>query len=76
MPGNFAMAASKIQISPELVAEGKRLYEETLTPVAVAALKKWRGFWGGSEGALGIEPAARHTLCNYAESLSCMCAMP
>jgi hypothetical protein len=27
------MATPKIEIAPELVAEGRRLYEETLTPV-------------------------------------------
>lgn len=39
------MAAPKIQIAPELVVEGKRLYEETLTPVqeiaAMMGVSRW-----------------------------------
>jgi hypothetical protein len=31
--GRFAMVARKIEIAPELIAEGKRLYEQTLTPL-------------------------------------------
>jgi hypothetical protein len=31
--GRFAVTAHKIQIAPELAAEGKRLYEQTLTPL-------------------------------------------
>ena len=31
------MTAHKIEIAPELVAEGQRLYERTLTPVHVIA---------------------------------------
>jgi hypothetical protein len=33
------MGARRIEIAPELVAEGKRLYEQTLTPIAdIAAM--------------------------------------
>ena len=39
------MAAPKIQIAPELVIEGKRLYEQTLTPVkeiaAMMGVSRW-----------------------------------
>jgi hypothetical protein len=39
--GRFAMATPKIQIAPELIAKGKRLYETTMTTIADIA-----GFMG------------------------------
>lgn len=36
------MAMPKIQIAPERIAEGKRLYDLTLTPVADIAPSRWR----------------------------------
>jgi hypothetical protein len=53
------MASPKIQVAPELVAEGQRLYETTMTTIgdiaalmgADAAWRRWQGFWPGSEAA-------------------------
>jgi hypothetical protein len=39
LPGSLAMATPRIEIAPTLVAEGKRLYESTMTTIAdIAAL--------------------------------------